>query len=268
MTAPVAIGLIAVLFYATASGLALRQLKDKKPPKRTRFLVLGWIAVICHSWSLWQLIVFPDGVILGLFPVASAISLIGALLVLISCLYRPLEWVSVIVFPAAFLLLAPTLFLHTGYAPQPFPHGLAAHIILSILAYAVMTIACCQSVLITNQHRRLKQGDLRGLLRLLPPIQTMESMLFELLWGGVILLTLAIGTGFFYVKDLFSQHLAHQTILTLVAWLIFALLLAGRHFWGWRGITASRLTIAGFIMLLVAFFGTQLIVDLIHNQPI
>jgi ABC-type uncharacterized transport system permease subunit len=266
-------GLVAVAFYAISSSLALHQLHDKdvsgnKPPKRIPFLLLGWAAAICHTWSLWQLMVAPTGVALGLFPIASAISLFGVLLVLVSSLYRPLEWVSIMVFPATIILLIPALFLHAGYVSQPFPHGIAAHIVLSILAYAVMTIACCQSILIMIQHRQLKRGNLRGLLRLLPPIQTMESMLFELIWGGVILLTFAIITGLFYVKNLVEQHLAHQTVLTLVAWLIFALLLGGRHFLGWRGITAGRLTVAGFIMLLVAFFGTQVIIDLIYHNPI
>lgn len=261
-------GLVAVTFYAVSSGLALRQLRDNRQPRKAVFLTLGWVAALCHCWSLWHIMVTPQGVALGIFPIASAITLSGALLVLFSSLYRPLEWVSLMVFPASILLLPPALFLHSGYISKPFPPGLAAHIVLSILAYATLTIATFQSILIMLQHRQLKQGDLRGLLRLLPPIQTMETMLFELLWGGVILLTLAILFGLVYVENLVAQHLAHMTVLTLVGWLIFALLLAGRHFLGWRGITAGRLTIAGFIMLMVAFFGTRVIVDLLHHTPI
>lgn len=268
MTLTIITGLVAVTFYAIAAGLALRQLRDGVALKRRPFLLLGWIAVVSHAWSLWHIMVSPLGVNIGLFPIASAITLCGALLVLISSFYRPLELISMMVFPAAIVLLPPALFLHTGYIPHSFPHGIAAHIVLSILAYAVMTIATCQSILIMMQHRQLKQGDLRGLLRLLPPIQSMETMLFELLWTGAVLLTIAIVSGLFYVQNLIEQHLAHQTVLTLVAWLIFALLLGGRHFLGWRGITAGRLTIAGFVMLVIAFFGTQLIVDLLHNQPI
>lgn len=260
-------GLIAILFYTVSSGLALRQLRDNKPPQRMRFLTLGWIAVTCHTWSLWHIMVLPDGVSLGLFPVASAISLVGALLVLISSLYRPLEWLSLMAFPASAVLLAPALFLHTGYISQPLTYGLAAHIVLSILAFAVLTLACFQSILLITQHRQLKKGHVKGLLNRLSPIQTTEAILFELIWGGVVLLAAAIVIGFFYVYDLRAQHLAHQVILTLAAWLIFSLLLAGRHLWGWRAVTAVKLTITGYMVLLVAFFGTEVIVDILHNRP-
>lgn len=259
-------GLIAVTLYAVSSGLALRQLRDNLQPKKILFLTLGWIAAACHCWSLWHIMVTPQGVALGIFPIASAITLSGTLLVLMSSLYRPLEWVSLMVFPASIVLLPPALFLHSGYIPKPFEPGLATHIVLSILAYATFTIATFQSILIMLQHRQLKRGNLRGLLRLLPPIQTMETMLFELIWGGIILLTSAIVFGLVYVENFVTQHLAHMTVLTLVGWLIFALLLVGRHFLGWRGITAGRLTIAGFIMLMMAFFGTKVILDLIHHQ--
>lgn len=260
-------GLIAILFYVVSSGLALRQLRDNKPPKRVRFLTLGWLAVGCHVWSLWHIMVQPEGVSLGLFTIASAIALVGTLLVLISSFYRPLEWLSLMVFPASAILLVPALFLNNNYVSQPLTYGLAAHVVLSILAYAVLTIACFQSIWVIVQHKQLKKGLVKGPINRLSPIQTTESILFELIWSGFILLAAAIVIGFFYVYDLREQHLAHQVILTIASWLIFALLLTGRHFWGWRAVTAVKLTLIGYGVLLVAFFGTEVIVDIIHNRP-
>ena len=97
-------------------------------------------------------------------------------------------------------------------------------------------------------------------------MQVMESMLFEVIWLGQILLTLAIVTGFFYVDNLFAQHLVHKTVLTLIAWVVFAILLGGRYLRGWRGRTATRFTLSGFAVLLVAFFGSQLVLEFILKR--
>ncbi len=264
MNLTVLAGLIAVTFYAISSGLALRQLRQNKAPSRIRFLAFGWLAALSHAWCLWHLMVHPQGVALGILTVASAITFCGTVLVLISSLYRPLEWVSLMAFPVSILLLPPAMLVHTSYTSAPLAPGIAAHVIMSILAYAAMTIATCQSILIMLQHHQLKQGNLRGLPSRLPPIQTMETMLFELIWTGFILLTVAIALGLIYVDNLVTQHLVHQAVLTVIAWLIFAFLLTGRHFIGWRSITAGRLTIAGFIVLIVGFFGTQAIIDLVY----
>ncbi len=116
------------------------------------------------------------------------------------------------------------------------------------------------------QDRQLKDGHIRGVMRLFPPMQVMESMLFDTIWLGQSLLTLAILFGFMYVDDLFAQHLVHKTVLTLVSWVIFAVLLGGRHLRGWRGRTAVRFTLAGFAVLVVAFFGSQLVLEVILNR--
>ncbi|HBP77000.1 MAG TPA: cytochrome C assembly protein, partial [Alcanivorax sp.] len=107
---------------------------------------------------------------------------------------------------------------------------------------------------------------IRGVMRLFPPMQVMESMLFDTIWLGQSLLTLAILFGFMYVDDLFAQHLVHKTVLTLVSWVIFAVLLGGRHLRGWRGRTAVRFTLAGFAVLVVAFFGSQLVLEVILDK--
>ena len=112
----------------------------------------------------------------------------------------------------------------------------------------------------------MKSGHIRGVMRVFPPIQVMESMLFEAIWLGQILLTVAIFSGFLYVDNLFAQNLAHKSILTLVSWVVFAILLTGRYLRGWRGRTAIRFTLGGFAVLLVAFFGSQLVLEFILKR--
>ena len=270
MTTALWTGLVASALYLMAFLLAVRQLRSDQPPQRLGFLGLGTLALLFHACALWHLVVQPGGVRLGLFPMASLVGITGVATVILSSLYRRLEWVSLMVFPYNMLALPLALFIDTGYQPHTLNHGLGAHVMLAIIAFAVLAIATSHGILVLLQHVQLKHGHIRGMMRAFPPIQVMETMLFELVWVGVILLLLAIGTGFLFVEDLFAQDIAHKTILTLVSAALFISLLAGRHVLGWRGVTAVRLTVIAFIVLMLGFFGSQLVLEVIlqrHGMP-
>src|SRR5690625_2145637 len=102
-----------------------------------------------------------------------------------------------------------------------------------------------------------------GNVSLLLPFQTMETLLLDMLWAGVLLLTLFILSGFVFLDDMFAQHVAHKTVFSLAAWVIYVVLLWGRHRVGWRGYTAIRWTLAGFVLLMLAYFGSKLVLELI-----
>jgi ABC-type uncharacterized transport system permease subunit len=73
-------------------------------------------------------------------------------------------------------------------------------------------------------------------------------------------------SGFIFIEDLFAQHLVHKTILSILAWLIFSSLLIGRKRYGRRGKKAIRLTLYGFVSLLLAYFGSKLMLELILQR--
>ena len=110
---------------------------------------------------------------------------------------------------------------------------------------------------------QLKTNYTSLLIRNLPPLQTMESLLFEMIWTGLILLTLGMISGTIFIDDLFAQHLVHKTILSIIAWAIFAALLTGRQLKGWRGITASKWTLWGCLFLMLGYFGSKLVIEFI-----
>jgi ABC-type uncharacterized transport system permease subunit len=103
-------------------------------------------------------------------------------------------------------------------------------------------------------------------MRLLPPLQVMENLLFELLWVGLVLLSIAIATGLFFLDDMFEQHVVHHSVLSMSSWLVFAVLLWGRYTLGWRGTTAVRWTIVGFLILALAYFGSKAVVELLLQR--
>jgi len=256
-------GLAAALLYSLASLLLARQLARREPPRTALVLGLGALALPLHLLCVHAAIYQPDGLNLGIFHVISLVGwLLGTLAIGMS-LYQPVVSITLGAFPLAALGILLSLFVPAPYAPlTTLSRGAESHILLSILAYSVLMIAAAQAILLAIQDRQLRQHK-RGLLNILPPLQTMERMLFDLIAVGFVLLSLAIITGFLTVNDFFAQHLVHITVLTLAAWLVFAVLLGGRHWLGWRGTTAIRFTLWGFGLLLLGFYGSKVVLELI-----
>jgi len=97
-------------------------------------------------------------------------------------------------------------------------------------------------------------------------LQTMEALLFQMLAAGFVMQSLSLATGFMFVEDLFAQHLVHKTVLSILAWFVFAILLWGRWRYGWRGKTAIRWTLGGFVSLLLAYLGSKMVLELVLGR--
>lgn len=256
------------LYLLTAAGFAWRlAVGPENVPWRAALLATGGVGVVIHTAVLWGQMDTATGLNLGFFNAASLVAALMALIVILGALQRPVENLMVFILPVAAVIELINQFLGTGVAPiTRFPGGLEIHVITSIVAFAVLGIAVVQALLLAWQDRRLRHRHPGGLVRALPPLQEMEHLLFQMIRLGFVLLTLALITGTFYLEDLFAQHLAHKTVFSVVAWAIFALLLCGRWRYGWRGRTAIRWTLGGFAALLLAYFGTKLVLELILGR--
>jgi ABC-type uncharacterized transport system permease subunit len=140
------------------------------------------------------------------------------------------------------------------------------HILFSLLAYSLLSIAAVQAILLSIQEHHLRTKHPAGFIRALPPMQAMETLLFQMIAIGFILLTLALITGVIYLEDIFAQHLVHKSILSIAAWAVFGILLWGRWHHGWRGRTAIRWTLAGFITLLLAYVGSTFVLQVLLER--
>ncbi len=169
-----------------------------------------------------------------------------------------------IVFPLAALLLAIDTFLAPATNPQQLEWQINLHAAFALLGYSLLSIAAVLAILLALQERALRQRRLdSGLIRALPPLTLTEALMFRLIAAGFVLLTLTLLSGVLFVDDLFAQHLVHKTTLSIISWVVFGLLLFGRWRWGWRGRRAVRLTLAGMAILLLAFFGTKFVLELL-----
>ncbi len=184
-----------------------------------------------------------------------------------SSLSKPVENLGIVLMPAAALtVLAALANPGVHLLPNDAAWALKLHVIVSLLAYSVLSIASVQAVLLAIQDHHLRRHQPGGFVRALPPLQTMESLLFEMISVGFVLLTAALGTGFVFLEDMFAQHLGHKTMLSIIAWVLFAVLLWGRYRFGWRGKVAIRWALTGFAVLLLAYFGSKAVMELILRR--
>lgn len=224
--------------------------------------LIGVSAAACQLIITANQVYFSNSINLNLFNSASLITSVIVLCLALLSIKRPLHILMLVMYPLAIFSTLGMLTLqieNPNYLPQD--NGIFAHIMLSVVAYCVLSIAAIQAVLIYAQNNNLKKRNNTILLRNLPPLLTMEKLLFEMLWSGTILLGLAITAGFIFVDDLFTQKLAHKTFFSIAAFLIFSTLLYGRQIHGWRGVKASKLTLWGAICLMLGFFGSKLALE-------
>jgi len=261
---PVIPGIMAAVFYLAGTWLQIKSFIDRtaKPPSLIRYLAVP--AMFLHAVSLFLLMDNAAGVNLGIFIVLSLTGLILAFVVFVTSLRLPLHNLFIFAFPLAMLGLSASLLFSNEYdAAIHMDPGLLVHVLSSIFAYTLLLMAACQALILLAQARFLSTKASIGILRLLPPLETMEHSLFGLLKAGVALLTLSIISGFVFLEDMFAQHVVHHTALSLASWLIFLALLIGRRYLGWRGRVAIRWTLFGFVLLLVAYFGSKLVMEVI-----
>ena len=257
-------GLAFCLYFASSITLLL-DIKENQYKKIA--LILAWVASSAHllslSLSTWQ----KQGIDFSFFHTASIISLIIAFLLLVASFTKPVEKLGIALFPiAAFMLLLDVTYPSSLQTPQKYSLAMNIHILNSIIAFSLLTIAAFQALLLAVQNNQLKSHNPGRLMLAFPPLQAMESLLFQMISAGVLFLSISLLSGFFFIEDLFAQHLVHKTILSIIAWIIFSSLLIGRARYGWRGKTAIRWTLLGFIFLLLAYFGSKLVLELILNK--
>lgn len=222
------------------------------------------LGLIAHGLHLFPILLTDQGLSLSFFNAASLIAFSVITLVLLCLLRMSVHALLVPLLTLGTITVLCAQFLPQG-STQPINEapGILAHILFSILAYGMITIAVFQSMLLLIQDQQLRKRPVSTLIKHFPPLQTMESLLFGFLWSGWLLLSLSLITGWLFLDNLFAQHLVHKTLLSCVAWLVFGILLWGRHQLGWRGHKAIRWTITGFFLLMLAYFGSKLVREFI-----
>ncbi|MBS0591388.1 MAG: cytochrome c biogenesis protein CcsA, partial [Proteobacteria bacterium] len=235
--------LLDTMLYLMAAAILALPLLHRRPQPRLVGLGFGTLGTLLHFAILFG--AHRGEVDLHFFAALSVVGACIAALCLIVNLSRPVATLGVIVFPMASLLLGIDVFFAPPTQPLAMEWQIKLHVVIALLGYSVLSIAAVIAILLALQERALHARKFDGLVRTLPPLTLTEALMFRLIGTGFILLTLTLITGALFVTNLLDQHLAHKTILSVAAWLVFGTLLFGRWRHGWRGRRAVNLTLAG-----------------------
>lgn len=263
------ISLLAIILYvATGALLGVRLARGGTiSVSKSAIIALGLGGVILHAALLYNNILIQNGIHLGFFNAGSLIGWLIALLLMLAAIRKPVENLGIVLLPlAALTIVLENLFAVRHVVGPPGNWQLDAHILISVIAFSLLTIAVVQAVLLAVQDQHLRNRQPGGFIRALPPLRTMETLLFQMIGIGFVMLSLSLVTGMLFLEDIFAQHLVHKTVLSIAAWFVFAVLLWGRWRFGWRGRIAIRWTLGGFLVLALAYFGTKLVLELVLNR--
>lgn len=264
-TSAMTIVLIAIALYLLAAvALVTGAMRGRHPPGH------GWLlpalpAVALHIGyhvMAWRT---AGGADLHFFAALSLVGLGMALLALLVGARGRMATLGVVVYPIA----AATLAGYAGYGHHlvdEMDMGVQLHAWCALLAYATLAVAALLAIMLWLQERALRRRDFHAWLRVLPPLTELETLLFRTIAAGFVLLTATLLTGVLFVDDLFAQHLVHKTVLSVLSWLVFGALLLGRWRRGWRGAVAVRWTLVAMALLVLAFFGSKAMLELILQR--
>lgn len=260
------LALMAFVFYIAAASWQGLALLRRVPPRDLLVRGLGSLAALLHALIAVGLILHEGSLLPGFSTSAVLATGIAVIVLLGASLFKPVLNIATALFPFAGVVLLLGIEMPTPTNESGMTPGIALHAVSSALAFAVLAIAALQAILVGIQNKALKHHRIRGVVQSLPPLTTMERVLFEMIWAGLVLLTLSIASGVVFLEDMFAQHLVHKTVLSLVAWLVFATLLLCHHRLGWRGMRAVRWTLTGYIVLLLAYFGSKFVLEVLLTQ--
>lgn len=257
----IASALVTVL-YCVSALLIYKQLGTAQHQRWIALAPAG-VAVLLQATILNLQIIQPAGLNLGLLPAFALIAWLISIQVLLTSIYRRIESLGIVVFPLsgfAGLAAGSNISEHMISTSSSMIQG---HIMISIVAYSLITLGVLQAGLLAYQDRSIRQHQPGGFIRYLPALNDMEVLLFQFLAFGFLFLSASLVSGFIFMEDMFAQQQAHKVVFSIIAWLILGTLLFGRMKFGWRGKIAIRWTLMSFVFLMLAFFGTKLVYEFI-----
>jgi ABC-type uncharacterized transport system permease subunit len=227
------------------------------------------LALAAHAVSLRMAIFDGENLRFGFAIALSVMLWLAIALYWIESFYARMDGLQVLGLPAAAVAaLLPAIFPEVHILTNAGSVAFRLHFLMAMLAYSLFTLAALHALLMAAAEKGLHRARISPFLAGLPPLLTMEKLLFRLIHVAFVLLTLTLISGVFFSETLFGKPLTfnHKTVFAILSWLIFAALLAGRHLRGWRGRVALRWTLAGFVALLLAYVGSRFVLEVILGR--
>ncbi|MFX1761026.1 cytochrome c biogenesis protein CcsA [Paraburkholderia sp. A1RI-2L] len=251
---------------------------------------LLFVALAAHGVLLHMTIFPAHEMVFGFAFALSAMFWLGAGIYWIESFFFALDGLRLLLLPlAAVAAILPLVFGGVRVLPYAAAPMFKLHFVIANVAYGLFAIAALHAVLMLAVERRLhalkgagfqrnggnragnrSAGWLSNWIETLPPLLTMEKLLFRLIGAGFVLLTATLVSGIVFSEQLFDRPLSldHKTVFAILSWLMFGSLLTARKISGWRGRAALRWVIASFVALLLAYVGSRFVFEVLLHRPI
>jgi ABC-type uncharacterized transport system permease subunit len=235
------------------------------------------LILLVHGIQLHDSVFTPEGFVFGFAQDLSLIAWVGLAFYWFQSWFLPISSLRWLVLCFALICSAlPAIFSGTLISPKavsdPWFKG---HFIVATISVGLLSLAAMHAMLMSIQDRALHRqlaiipnSRIAHWLEDLPPLMTMESLLFNLLYVGVALLSLTVFSGLLFSQALFGKPLVfdHKTIFALISWLLFSGLLIARWRVGLRGRVAVRWVLSAYTALLLAYVGSRFVLEVILQR--
>ncbi|MDO4248818.1 MAG: cytochrome c biogenesis protein CcsA [Neisseria sp.] len=263
--------ILPMLVYAALALFAWKYYKNGGSGTYPLNIELGILApaTLVHG-ILIALPVFADKVlVMGFGYALSLIVWLVLVMYFAGSFFYSLKGLQLLLYPvAAISLLLAAVFpgKHTGYSVSNLPFML--HIGTSLVAYSMFAIVTLLAVLILWLSRDLHQHKFSPLVAFLPPLLSLEKLMFQGMWAAFALLTVSVVSGTFFSEEVFGRPFAftHKSVFGILSWLIYGALLLKRSMMGWRGRRAAIWTIIGFVSLMLAYVGSKFVLEVLLER--
>jgi ABC-type uncharacterized transport system permease subunit len=150
----------------------------------------------------------------------------------------------------------------SGLAPAGW---LQVHILVSVIAYGLLTLAAVAGAAVALQERALKSKRPTAFTRQLPAVAEGEALQERLLIASAIVLGIALATGaaLSWRETGVLLRLDHKTVLSLATFIVIVVLLWLHHRQGLSGRRAARYVLVAYLLLTLAYPGVKFVTDVV-----
>jgi len=252
---------VSLVAYSTACTRLVMALRYDLPIDPRVQFATGLVGSIAQIGLMATLMIHDGGIDFSLLKSISLVLATAVLFVTLSSQRFAIQALQLALMPIAGLFAICSVIAPSSRELLQLSAGTGLHISTSILAYGTFTVAAVMALLLGYSSLRLRHHKLTPLVKHVPPVEALESILYELLAWGTVLLGLSILTGFIFVGDFFAQHLIHKTALSILAFVIYSFICIGHWRRGWRGRRVMRWVFGAYASLTLAYVGSKLVLE-------
>jgi ABC-type uncharacterized transport system permease subunit len=251
---------IAFIAYMLATLAILSRLFHPKGPNLNQVLVLAVVAISTHIFNDAQLFFNQDTINFSLPNVISLVSLVITIAISLTALRMKVNLLLPVIYGFAGIWQLMMIFIPKTESIPLMAEKiiLVGHISIALIAYCILIIATLYAFQVAYINLKLKSKNLTAVVHL-PPLMQVEKQLFTILMVGTVCLFASQLVGLLFLEGFLAKENLHKTILSLIALVIYIIILVGHIHQGWRGHRVLVLTVTASTLLTLSYFGSRFV---------